>query len=192
MSKIVKHPSLYRLTSPEASLRNRQRSSTTCLGGPKSEGNLHRSPSSLVSGLSSPFASEFLTKLFPKAVTLADSHTAERLHLRKASHPTVFSTRSLKSGTLLRPLAIPKQNRYVKTVTTKVAPTPKKESLRWYRDSSESFVLGIEDRVNQLYRQSIRVQELLKKERHPKLLQELKRLEVQILNETKRYLNSAL
>lgn len=116
--------------------------------------------------------------------------TATRLEHRKKPLPQTFSIRMLKGGTLIRPLV--KQTRSLAS-SKRASPTPKSsDNMRWYRDASESFVLGIEDRMSQLYRESLKVQELLKRDMQPKYLQELHRLEVNICNETKRYLNSAL
>jgi hypothetical protein len=61
----------------------------------------------------------------------------------------------------------------------------------WYRYSSDSFVKVIEERVDQEYRRSIRLQELIRQTKLPKYFQELHRLESQIGSETKHFLNSA-
>lgn len=116
--------------------------------------------------------------------------TITRLEHRKRALPQKYSTRALKGGTLILPILQPIRSTNVSQRASPTAKVP--DNIRWYRDASESFVLGIEDRMNQLYRESHKIQELLKREMQPKYLSELHKIETNICNETKRYLNSAL
>jgi hypothetical protein len=139
-----------------------------------------------------PLAKPVAHAIFKRSglAVMKGKHAAHRLQRRLKPLQSKGSIRVLKGGTLLQPLKKPK-SQYPRS--TLISPTStSKGSLVWCRDSSDSFAKVIEDRVDQMYRRSIRLQELIRQTELPKYFQELHRLESQISSDTKHFLNSAI
>lgn len=136
-----------------------------------------------------PLAKPVAHAMFKRSgvAVMKGKHAAHRLQRRLKPLQSKSSIKVLKGGTLLQPLKKPK------SLSTFISPTSTpKGSLVWYRDSSDCFAKAIEDRVDQKYRRSIRLQELIRQTKLPKYFQELHRLESQISSDTKHFLNSAI